>query len=186
MNTQEVFDKIARHLAEQGRCARNGGGCMYRVTHGGVVLRCAVGALIGDEQYDEWEQKLVPKGEILEGKTVDGLIDVLADIGVSLFDACGIGQRGQRDQPGWQPMHDLLVDLQKVHDTTSTVASNEKHDRSLAEDYPFVFEWYQPDNVLHSPRVRVRPMAERLRLTAERHGLDAGVLAGLSFPDNWE
>lgn len=183
MNTQEVFDKVARHLAEQGRRAQNGGGCMYRTVDNGVVLRCAVGALIGDEQYDKWAFDLVQKGEILEGKTVDGLIDVLADIGVSLFDACGIGQR---DQPGWQPMHDLLVDLQKVHDTTSTVASNEKHDRSLAEDYPFVFEWYRRDNVLKSAYVRSRPMAERLRLTAERHGLDAGVLAGLSFPDNWE
>lgn len=182
MNTQEVFDKVARHLAEQGRRAHNGGGCMYRTVDNGVVLRCAVGALIGDEQYDKWAFDLVQKGEILEGKTVDGLIDVLADIGVSLFDACGIGQR---DQPGWQPMHDLLVDLQKVHDTTSTLTDEDTYDQSIAEDYPFVFELYQPDK-LRAAQVRVRPMAERLKMTAERHALNAGVLAGLSFPDNWE
>jgi hypothetical protein len=61
MNQQEIFNKVARHLARQGRKARDEHGkCAYR---GKGDLKCAVGCLIRDSEYD-------PR---MEGDSVDGL-----------------------------------------------------------------------------------------------------------------
>lgn len=52
MNAQEVFDTVAVHLLDQGEPARRnagGTGCAYRGVGG---LKCAVGCLIPDEDYD--------------------------------------------------------------------------------------------------------------------------------------
>lgn len=52
LTEQEIFDKVAAHLLEQGKKAREGGFRRYRAKVGGKVLKCAVGALIPDELYD--------------------------------------------------------------------------------------------------------------------------------------
>lgn len=52
MTEQEIFDKAAAHLLEQGKRARENGRCCYRASVSGTVLKCAVGALIPDELYD--------------------------------------------------------------------------------------------------------------------------------------
>ena len=52
MTEQEIFDKAAAHLLEQGKRARENGKCCYRTSGSGTVLKCAVGALIPDELYD--------------------------------------------------------------------------------------------------------------------------------------
>jgi hypothetical protein len=57
MNAQEIFDTVAKHLAAQGRPAHKGPSsraCAYRAHDG---LKCAVGVLILDEEYDpDWDQ----------------------------------------------------------------------------------------------------------------------------------
>jgi hypothetical protein len=59
MTAQEVFDAVARHLLTQGKQSYSyeRGECMYR---GDGNLKCAVGALISDDEYDsEMEEKPV-------------------------------------------------------------------------------------------------------------------------------
>lgn len=57
MNRQEAFDIAAKHLLDQGKKAYRDDGtpfsapsCAYRSPEGG--LKCAIGALIPDEEYD--------------------------------------------------------------------------------------------------------------------------------------
>lgn len=49
MNRQEVFDTALNHMRQQGKRAGGKYGCSYRTPDG---LKCAVGALIPDENYD--------------------------------------------------------------------------------------------------------------------------------------
>lgn len=48
---QEVFDQVAKHLLTQNKQSwrTNGIGCVYRNPDG---LKCAVGCLIADDEYD--------------------------------------------------------------------------------------------------------------------------------------
>lgn len=46
---QEIFDFVANHLLTQNaKSVEDSGGCLYRYAH----LKCAVGALISDEDYN--------------------------------------------------------------------------------------------------------------------------------------
>ena len=61
MNHQEAFDIAARHLLVQGkRSLTSDGACAYRGEGG---LKCAIGALIPDDQYDpkmeNWEVGII-------------------------------------------------------------------------------------------------------------------------------
>lgn len=72
MTNQEVFDIVARHLLTQNEQSVNEDGCAYRGEGG---LKCAVGALIPDSDYDpDWEgQAVVDNNPIcghLEGKGI--------------------------------------------------------------------------------------------------------------------
>lgn len=60
---QEVFDFALNHLLKQNRMSINGGGsCSYRADDGS---RCAVGAFIPDELYDQkFERRRVASGEL--------------------------------------------------------------------------------------------------------------------------
>jgi hypothetical protein len=49
MTPQEIFDKVATHLAKQGHRAVDGDSCMYRGSKGTM---CAMGCLIPDEEYN--------------------------------------------------------------------------------------------------------------------------------------
>lgn len=49
LTEQEIFDRVAQHLRQQGaQATRAGGGCLYRTREG---LMCAVGCLIPEDQY---------------------------------------------------------------------------------------------------------------------------------------
>ncbi len=48
MTDQEVFDKVVRHLWQQGERAGDGDSCFYR---GPGNMKCAVGCLIPDDTY---------------------------------------------------------------------------------------------------------------------------------------
>lgn len=49
MTRQEAFDIMVKHLRQQGCRAISNGVCRYRGDNG---TKCAVGALISDEQYE--------------------------------------------------------------------------------------------------------------------------------------
>ena len=89
ISAQEIYDTVARHLFSQGRKAavRIGGvySCVYRGPRG---LKCAVGCLIRDDEYDR----------------------VMENHGVT--DLCGRNRLPQR----LIPHAALLLDLQDVHD----------------------------------------------------------------------
>lgn len=48
MNKQEIFDRVAAHLMQQGRVSQRDLSCAYRGAGG---ARCAVGLLIPDDLY---------------------------------------------------------------------------------------------------------------------------------------
>jgi len=87
MNRQEIFDKISKHLLTQNLRSANGRRCYYRSPEG---LKCALGALIPDEKYD---QKL-------EGQSA---------YSVEVLKAIGLGKTSREDK-------DFLRKLQEIHD----------------------------------------------------------------------
>lgn len=50
---QETFDKVSIHLLKQNKMARDIFRCLYRYEDEGVILKCAAGCLIKDEDYTE-------------------------------------------------------------------------------------------------------------------------------------
>lgn len=94
MKKKEVFIKMAEHLLNQGSKSTENGNfssdCLYRAPNGN---KCAVGALINDEYYEEG----------LEGKTIDDKI-VQQAVSASL------------ESPLTKEDIDLLVDMQEAHD----------------------------------------------------------------------
>jgi hypothetical protein len=50
LSNQEIFDKVSKHLLTQMKKSMSGETCLYRGPNG---LKCAIGALIPDEFYDE-------------------------------------------------------------------------------------------------------------------------------------
>lgn len=59
MNKQEIFDTVVNHLRKQGERSVEGdfGTCMYRLLKNGKMLKCAVGCLIDDDEYDPSMEK---------------------------------------------------------------------------------------------------------------------------------
>lgn len=91
MTNQEIFDRVVRHLAKQGRpAAYDDGTCAYRMPDGEA---CAIGCLIPDENYSRR----------LEGKSCYQP-SVRAAAGLTAEQANGIGAALQRchDQE-WTP-----------------------------------------------------------------------------------
>jgi len=67
MDAQSIFDTVCRHLIIQGqRAATSTGACRYRAKdHEGVVLKCAVGVLIPDAEYQPWMDDTGPITSVL-------------------------------------------------------------------------------------------------------------------------
>ena len=116
MNNQEAFDKVLKHLREQGKAAvrvavasdgTKNEECCYRGPDGTM---CAVGCLIPDEEYDSE----------LEGMAVDQIPQHLMPKSLRGLD------------------EDLLCSLQTVHDyflRTQGVHDWEKYMSRIAERY---------------------------------------------------
>ncbi len=102
MTNQEVFDTVVNHLRQQGQqCVSDDDeiGCAYRGPNG---MKCAVGALIPDELYDEaFEGKNVYQDEI-------GL--VLRDLGIERGLAAELQNIHDRDQSRWEERWEALAD----------------------------------------------------------------------------
>jgi len=104
LTRQEIFNKIRKHLLKQKkRAGSSTGGCRYRTTCKGKVLRCAVGCLIPDRLYQKsfegvsvWNE--YTQAELKGQKEIQA---VLRKLGVS---ARSFG---------------FLRDLQKIHDDIS-------------------------------------------------------------------
>jgi hypothetical protein len=65
-NNQSAFDTVVAHLFKQSKQAvdEKTGDCFYRCPRGSA-LRCAIGALMGDNEYDAQ----------MEGAGIDGLLN---------------------------------------------------------------------------------------------------------------
>ena len=128
MNRQAVFDVISGHLIQQNACSQSEGGeCLYRNPEG---LKCAIGALIQDDAYDEG----------IEGTTVAGLLeerpDALAHLG-----------RITRADGVW------LDNLQEIHDLKGPDSWRKELAR-FAKEYRLQFKeettWQQQQNKIRS------------------------------------
>jgi len=112
MDTQQAFEMAVKHLRKQGCHSQRVGRfelegtatCMYRMNG----LKCAVGALIPDEMYQE----------SFEGIGIGALINDFADLN-NLFKKVDLK---------------LLEDLQHVHDNCG-VTDWEKEWKELSEVY---------------------------------------------------
>lgn len=93
MNKQEIFDKVSRHLIEQGVQASYDDMCRYRMidTETGQELMCAAGCLIPKDSYLE----------SMENNAIDNLLDVYPNL--LGFDLPEGGT-------------ELVLDLQHAHD----------------------------------------------------------------------
>ena len=110
MTPQEIFDTVVRHLYAQGEQAVTAyGACRYRTRTG---LKCAVGCLIADEDYQE---------------SMEGNLSVLLAHYTNKPSIAALVQH-----------YYLLADLQLAHDSDENWASPERmrHDlRRVAEQH---------------------------------------------------
>jgi hypothetical protein len=89
VTAQEIFETVVKALALQGKPSKTEtGGCYYRNVFG---MKCAVGVLIPDEDYDP----------VMEGANIHGLMN-MPDLPESL--------------KFMMPHQNLLFDLQIMHD----------------------------------------------------------------------
>jgi hypothetical protein len=93
MDLQEIYNRVAEHLLQQGRRAMDEEGvCRYRAGE----LSCAIGCLIKDEFYSEdLEDTLASSGPVISA------LSQSLSCGVSGYDAL------------------FLLDLQSIHDNTA-------------------------------------------------------------------
>lgn len=123
MNNQEIFDKVATHLLTQGVPARTETlGCRYRTPRGG--LKCAIGALIPDEMYDERLESqavsdaYIPDDGDYEQALFDGTYCQSAHLGV-ILKTIGIDLEDKRTC-------NLLDELQCLHDDDEIEPGNHR------------------------------------------------------------
>lgn len=105
MTAQEVFNKVAYHLINQDKKAKEGVGCVYRTSEG---LKCAAGCLIPDEEYNPCFER--SRAIILENK-------------YGLFTRLGLNEH-----------MDLINYLQTIHDL-SKVVNWKSQLRKLAKEF---------------------------------------------------
>lgn len=73
MTNQEAFDTMVRHLRKQGRKSENDQKdyCLYRGPEG---LKCAVGVLIPDSEYQKkWDEAGIRVNELGHCQSLNGL-----------------------------------------------------------------------------------------------------------------
>lgn len=97
MTSQEVFNRVVRHLLTQNEQSKLQDMCCYRLeVEDGKVLKCAVGCLIPDEHYDIR----------IEGAAVLPNINGSTRLLWNALNKSGIARRHER----------LLSELQHCHD----------------------------------------------------------------------
>lgn len=117
MNTQDIFDTVARHLLTQRKQSRRTATlCGYR-DRDDKQLKCAAGCLIADEHYSE----------DLEGAMVNA-----ANVRAAVERSIGRELTGAIDDP--RSEISLLYSLQSVHDSAAVGRWPERL-RSVATDF---------------------------------------------------
>ena len=113
MNKQEVFNKVIAHMREQRRPAvadnpDRGFACVYREAGG---RKCAIGALIPDEVYDE----------AMEGRPVRHILT-----NMPMFEAVGkaldVAETPNTNAVGWESDVSFLSDMQFCHDNAAQIS----------------------------------------------------------------
>lgn len=112
---QEIFDTVTNHLMTQGKPAKEGHTCLYRSPDG---LKCAVGCLIEDSEYNS----------DMEGTSVAGLI------------------QDNRLPERLKDHSQLLADLQLVHDDWHPNQWEDRLIRT-AYRYGLQFNWKAPEGI---------------------------------------
>lgn len=97
---QEVFDKIVTHLRAQGKKSLGATGiaCKYRGVDG---LRCAVGCLLSDDEYQPWMDDSTSAG----GGSIGKVMETLFHSNPSLYAKL-------------KPHGHLLAEMQGLHDAS--------------------------------------------------------------------
>lgn len=106
MNTQEIFDTVARHLLTQNQDCVGEDGALY---HGEGNLRCAIGCLIPDALY----------APSIENIAVDGITGILGDKEATVpADVLRIRDHFKAliAPEEWERACTLMDRLQRVHD----------------------------------------------------------------------
>jgi hypothetical protein len=115
MNTQEAFTAIVEHLRKQGCRSQqeDDAACLYRGPKG---LRCAVGALIPDELYEESMEGInVASLLIVKREDYPKIADLLGSVDIS-----------------------MLEEMQNIHDFQE-IEDWENRFRLCAKDYGLTF-----------------------------------------------
>ena len=100
MRRQEFFNGVVKHLRKQKKPAQKPNGyCFYRVPH--TKLKCAIGAMIPDDKYDEG----------MEGLGVTSLMDDYPST---------VPIRNTEDN------RQFCLELQEIHDFTSALKWEER------------------------------------------------------------
>jgi hypothetical protein len=74
LSLQQVFDRVAKHLAKQKVPSKNDRGCRYRVKKDGKVLKCAMGIFMPKSKYDaRVESKIINCMRLAEFALFEGL-----------------------------------------------------------------------------------------------------------------
>ena len=122
LNAQEIFNKVATHLFAQGERSIETDfelpTCLYRGPNG---TKCAVGALIPDEEYDER----------LEYKGVRSLPSVAEEIRQSHWRTYKTPFIDSLNEEQNSPVFELLAGLQEVHDSIDSWDSTDAMKYSL-------------------------------------------------------
>jgi hypothetical protein len=114
MTQQETFDTVVRHLFTQGRPALRGNNCAYRGD--GFATSCAVGCLIGDDEYKPVMDDEKGIAAIIKNERFGTGV-------VALIKANLLPKR-------LVPFEPLLSELQSVHDSTAFLDADGRYYRS--------------------------------------------------------
>lgn len=120
MNAQEIFDKVATHLIQQGEPAMDSNGdCVYRNDQG---LKCAVGCLIPDDKYEGRFEQLGIGANLSANKErqsdIEGLWSVLEGEGILRDEHLQLLEDLQEAHDGWEAggVHLIIGALNYVAD----------------------------------------------------------------------
>ncbi len=128
MTPQEIFDKVCVHLFTQRTPAMNDGGdCLYRGPDG---TRCAVGALIPDDVYEER----------IEFKDVYGIREWLIEKKLFRFSDVGLLKELQDVHDCW-PLGSALAPPESLATQLRDVAEDHDLDDSILTDELVGVEW---------------------------------------------
>jgi len=125
MKAQEIFDRVAVHLFQQGKRSTDKFHCRYYNNDG---LKCAVGALIPEEIYfSEMD---------IGNKTIKSLVEVHDEKfpdwvknNLGLLQALQSVHDKQRNWESSDLMHDALVDVASAYDVSPDILEKLKFER---------------------------------------------------------